>query len=119
HIVIRSDASDTDLPRPGCRIDPQQHAAFLSKISSPNHSAALQTNGPDSATGANTWAYWLIGLELTVDPNVQPDPGSAGNTANYGIVELGNGTQSAVSQIPSNLVLDRCYVHGNPGQNVR
>jgi hypothetical protein len=117
HIVIRSDASDAQLPRPAERVDPQQHAAYLTKMISPNHDTALQTAGPTAE--ATTWAYWLIGIELTVDPNVPPDPLSPDNTANYGIIALGDANQTDLQQVPSNLVFDRCYIHGNPGQNVR
>lgn len=65
HIVISSNSSDPQFPKPGCRIDPSQHAAMLPKLISPNKDAALSTDGPTDV--ANTWAYgsWVLSLPST------------------------------------------------------
>ncbi|MER5176479.1 MAG: hypothetical protein ABJB76_07900 [Candidatus Nitrosocosmicus sp.] len=120
HIVIRSSTSnEPQFPKSGDRVDINLHPEYLPKlvkITSPNHDSALRTDPP--TTNANTWAYWLIGIELTVDPSVPPIPGNPNKIASYQIVSFGDVTQTDLQKVPSNLVLDRCYIHGNPGQNV-
>jgi hypothetical protein len=101
-IVVRSDASDADLPPAGTRIQPS-YAPLLPKLVSPTQDPALKTD-----PGASF--YSLLGIELTVQPSVSD---------NFGIVFLGNGSEGTLDQVPSNLVLDRCYIHGNPGQDAR
>lgn len=88
HIIIRSDASDDQLPKAGCRVDPIIHPEDLSKLAkliSKTNNSTLQTTPP--TTDAYTWAYWLIGIELTVDPNVVPihDPNNGEDIAAYHI----------------------------------
>ncbi|MDQ6661033.1 MAG: hypothetical protein M3Z24_08720, partial [Chloroflexota bacterium] len=99
-IVIRSDASDANLPPAGTRVQPS-FAPFLPKLVSPNQDPALKTD-------AGAEFYSLFGVELTVDPSV---------SENGGVVAFGDGSQTLLSEVPSNLVLDRCYIHGTPTQN--
>jgi hypothetical protein len=74
----------------------------LAQLLSNNSVAVFQT-----ANNANY--YWFMGLEMGVTSSV---------TLNYGIFMVGNGDTSA-STLPSNIVLDRCYVHGNATGNIR
>ena len=96
-IVIRSSASDASLPAPGIRMTPA-YAALLPKIKSPNGFAALST-----APAANHWTLQF--LEFQANANGTGD-----------IIDLGAGdsTQTDLSQVPYQLLVDRVYVHGDP-----
>jgi hypothetical protein len=102
-ITIRSAAPDANLPAEGARMKPS-YASALPKIVSTSTSPALQT-----APGAHH--YRLLGLEITLATSV---------TLNYGIVLLGDGSgaQTTMAQVPSNLVLDRVYIHGHSSVSV-
>jgi hypothetical protein len=102
-ITIRSAAPDASLPAEGVRIRPS-YASALPKLVSPNSEPAIQT-----AAGAHH--YRLLALEITV---------ASSATLNYGIVTLGDGGdfQTTLSQVPSNLILDRVYIHGHATLNV-
>lgn len=99
-IVVRSSASDASLPSPGTRITPA-FASSMPKLVTPNSVQVVQT-----APGASR--YRFIGIEFTVSPNVK--------TIRQ-IIAFG-GLQSTIAATPSQLVLDRCYVHGQPTTNV-
>jgi hypothetical protein len=96
-ITIRS-AADAALPPPGTRITP----AVASKLAKIRATSA----GPGIRTEAGA-AYWTLQwLEFL--------PSSSTSAAN--LVEFGGaGTnQSSLSVVPHHLVVDRCYLHGNP-----
>jgi hypothetical protein len=102
-IVIRSSATDDELPPPGTRVLPQ-HSKLLAKIVTPNPDGAI-------STAAGSHHYRLIGLEIAVRDGVQ---------TNYGIVRLGDGSneQKLLDKVPTDFVVDRCYIHGNEKGNV-
>ncbi len=102
-IVIRTSTPDSSLPAQGTRIAPQ-NASLLPKIITPN-------SGPAISTAPGAHHYRLLGLEVGVQ---------AGNTLNYGIVTLGDGTsaQNSLSLVPQDIIIDRCYIHGNATGNV-
>ena len=102
-ITIRSSAADGSLPAEGARMTPA-YASLLPKIVSTNSNPALQT-----AAGAHN--YRIMFVEMTVSTSV---------TQNYGIVSLGDGSaaQNSLSLVPTNLILDRVYVHGHSTLNV-
>lgn len=97
-IIIRSSTPDANLPLPGTRVTPQ-FSGVMPKINSPNTAPAIQT-----AAGAHH--FRLIGLEVGI---------SSGVMLNYGIVALGDGTaaQNTLSKVPQDIIIDRCYIHGN------
>lgn len=97
-IVIRPAAPDWLLPIPGRRISPQ-YSGIIPKIVTPNADAAIETQ-----KGASF--YRLIGLEIAVADSAE---------VNYGIIKLGDGTslQNSLEMLPHDLIVDRCYVHGN------
>ena len=97
-ILVRSDKS-AQLPAIGTRVTPA-HASLMPKLISTNAAAALQT-----ATSASGW--WVSGIEITLDPTLQ---------TNYGLVLLGQSgsKQNTLAMVPSDLVLDRVYVHASP-----
>ncbi len=95
-ITIRT-APDSRLPGPGRRIMPAD-AFLLAKVRSGNTGAAFQT-----APGAHHWRLELLEIGAT--------------TGGYGeIIRLGRaGTeQSTLDVVPHDLVIDRCYIHGDP-----
>ena len=96
YITIRTASAD-DLPRPGQRVLPA-HAPKLAKLKSPSNEPVVRT-----AAGAHHWRLQL--LELL------PTRNGAGD-----IVRLGDGSaaQNDLSQVPHDLVVDRCYIHGDP-----
>jgi hypothetical protein len=96
YITIRTVASD-DLPKAGDRVSPQ-HSGRLARIQSPNGQPAMRT-----APGAHHWKLVL----LEFGPN---------QAAASDILGLGDGSsaQSNLERVPSDLVVDRCYIHGDP-----
>jgi hypothetical protein len=97
-ITIRSSASDASLPPAGTRIDPS-YAGYLPKIRSTQNGPAFKT--------ASTASYWKL-MFLEILPSV--------STSSANLVELGNvgAEQASLAAVPHHLVIDRCYVHGNP-----
>src|SRR5262244_4223942 len=98
-IVIRSSAADADLPPPGTRVTPAQ-SAIMPKLISPNADPAVYTD-----EGAHH--YRFIGVEF----------GVAAGKSIYNIVSFG-ANQSSLAQSPHDLIVDRCYIHGNDAGNV-
>src|SRR5215472_4555507 len=93
-IVIRS-SQLTSLPE-GIRVGPQSIAS-LATVSSPNVAPVFTTD-----PGATS--YRMAGLEITVEPAV---------SLNYSLVGFGVGSET-VTQLPSNQIIDRSYIHGTP-----
>jgi hypothetical protein len=95
-ITLQS-SPDTRLPAQGVRIAPS-NAPQLAKLRSPSGSPALQT-----APGAHHWRIQLL--------EFQANAGGFGD-----IVTLGDGStaQTSLTQVPHDLIVDRCYIHGDP-----
>ncbi len=91
-ITITTSAEKT-LPA-GVRVSPAD-APKMPKIYSPNTSGAINT-----AAGAHNWR--LIGLEV-----------AAPGIYSGGVLRLGTGTETSMSQIPHDFSIERCYVHGD------
>jgi uncharacterized protein YjdB len=102
-ITIRSSTPDASLPAEGARMTPA-YASLLPKIVSTSSTPALQT-----APGAHN--YRVMFIEMSVSTSV---------TLNYGIVSLGDGgsAQNTLSTVPTNIILDRVYVHGHSALNL-
>jgi hypothetical protein len=99
-IVVRSSAADSNLPPPGARITPS-YSNVLPKIVSPNSEPAIK-----ASSGAHH--YRFIGLEI----------GHKAGSRIYAIVDF-DGGQTSLSQVPHDLIVDRCYIHGNPSDTSR
>jgi hypothetical protein len=99
-IVIRSSTPDSNLPPPGTRITPS-YSKVLPKIVSPNSEPAIK-----ASSGAHH--YRFVGLEI----------GHKVGSRIYAIVDF-DGGQTSPSQIPHDLIVDRCYIHGNPSDTSR
>lgn len=97
-ITVRSSRAG-ELPV-GVRVTPAQ-AHLMARIVTPNVDPALAT-----AIGAHDFRF--IGVEFTTTVN---------NT--YSIVRLDGMTQTSLDQVPRNISLDRCWVHGQPTLNTQ
>jgi hypothetical protein len=95
-VTIRT-RPDDQLPAPGQRMTPQD-APRLAKLRSGNSGPALRT-----APGARGWRLELLEFGPTSD-------------GAFDIIQLGDGTaaQSSLTQVPQDLTVDRCYIHGDP-----
>jgi hypothetical protein len=97
YITIRSSTSDSQLPADGVRVHPQD-AVRLAKVQGgfAGQSAFV--------TAAGAHHYRLQFLEVV-------------NTyANTDIIKLGaqDSTQTSLGIVPHDLIVDRCYIHGDP-----
>lgn len=95
-IVVRSGAPDDKLPPPGTRVTPGL-APLMPRIVSPNSNPAVYT-------GPGAHHYRFIAIEFTTAPSVKDI---------YSIVAFG-GEETVAADTPRDLILDRCYVHGQP-----
>jgi hypothetical protein len=102
-IYVRSSALSS-LPE-GTRVAPAQ-ASLMPKIVSPNTLPPIST-----AAGAHNFRF--AGIEITTT-------WASTSATNYVLVALeAPGGNTSLSQVPTDLVFDRCYVHGTPTGNVR
>ena len=65
---------------------------------------SARASDPAVRTAPGAHHFKLIGLELTVTPG----------TYSQGLVLLGSGDETSDAQFPRHLVIERCYVHGDP-----
>ncbi|HEX3702366.1 MAG TPA: hypothetical protein VHU82_03490, partial [Vicinamibacterales bacterium] len=105
-VIIRSSSPMFDqggaVP-PGTRVTSAQ-TAVMPQIQ------AFKQNAPAIRTEGHARGYRLIGLDIGIDPSLQ-------QLAN--LVQLGNGDDSTVDTEPSDIVIDRSYLHGNDAGNYR
>jgi len=99
-VIIRSSAADADLPPPGTRVTPDR-SAFMPKLISPNSDPVVGMKGA-------AHHYRFIGVEFGVAPG----------TDIYNIVSF-DGGQASLAETPHDLIIDRCYIHGNATRNAR
>jgi hypothetical protein len=101
-IVVRSEQL-AQLPAAGTRVAAAQ-ASLMPKIVTPNSDPALKTE-PEAS------GWWLAGLEVTISPGL--------TSQNFGLITLGVGgrPQTTLASVPSDLVLDRLYIHAQPTTN--
>ncbi|HWK08454.1 MAG TPA: hypothetical protein VNR64_00285, partial [Vicinamibacterales bacterium] len=107
-ITIRSDASDTQLPASGVRLVPSDRGGATPRSLLPRliglGGALITTPVVQTAPGAHN--YRLQFLEVD---------GSA-NLGFETIVQLGDGSAATP---PSDIVLDRVYLHGHPAKGMK
>ena len=92
-IILRTEFMPTAA---GTRVSPEL-SANVARIVTPNQNPALF-----AAPGARRWR--LMGVQIEH---------KAGAIYNYGIVVLGRGDEKPLAQQPSEIVLDRMYIHGS------
>ncbi len=100
-VVVRTSRLG-QLPREGERVGPED-AASMARIETPDNLGAVTT-----AAGAQGWRF--VGIEFAIEPGVP---------SNTGIVRLGNGDEGHRADLPTDIVIDRCWVHGNATDNAR
>jgi hypothetical protein len=90
------------LPPEGVRVK-LQDAATMARLVDPTGNGAI-------GTAPGTAYYRLIGLDISVAPNVEDC---------WAVVSLGKGQEKKTNldDVPHDLVLDRLYIHGDPKQN--
>ena len=71
---------------------------------------ATATNTAAIRAEAGARGYRLIGLDIGIDPAI---------TQLTNLVELGSDTDTAIEAVPTEIVIDRCYLHGNDAGNYR
>jgi hypothetical protein len=94
-IVIRSSAADELAV--GRRVGPND-APRMARVIAP------RAGEPAVRTAPGAHHFKLVGLELTVTPGIY----------SQGVVLLGTGDETSESQFPRHLVVERCYIHGDP-----
>lgn len=109
-ITIRT--SDLDgIPPQQNRVIPDKHAASMAKILTPNTQPAFVTQ-----YGAHN--YRLIGLDIGVAPGVASTT-LPGHTVVTNLVLMGDFSETSVDQFAHDLIIDRCWLHGNKNTNMR
>jgi hypothetical protein len=93
-IVIRSSAADADLSPPGTRVTPAK-SSNMPKLISKNSDPVVYTD-----KGAHH--YRFIGVEF----------GVAEGKNIYNMIAF-SADQTSLAQSPHDLIIDRCYIHGN------
>ena len=103
-IYVQSSALSS-LPAAGTRVAPAQ-ASLMPKIVSPNTSPAIST-----AAGAHHFRF--VGVEITTT-------WASTSATNYVLVSLeAPGGNTSLAQAPTDMIFDRCYIHGTPTGNIR
>jgi hypothetical protein len=101
-ITVRTSAPDSSLPAPGTRVNPSYASVMPKLVVGAGVGGAIQ-----SAAGAHHFRF--IGIE------VRPASGAFVHS----LVEFGNGGESSTSAQPHDMIIDRCYIHGNPNEGSR
>ena len=104
-ITVRTSAINS-LPPVGTRINGGAHAGFMPKLVATSVAEVLRTQ-----PGASGWR--IVGIEMTVVPNL--------TWVHNGLVLLGDGSwnQNQLSQVPSDIILDRVYIHGQSAVSLK
>ena len=102
-VVIRGSKSER-LPELGTRVS-MQDGMLMPAIITPNTDPAIRYEA-----GASGWR--LVGLEVTASP--------AFTRQQYGLIFVGENSQkqSTLESVPSDIVLDRMYIHGQASTNL-
>jgi hypothetical protein len=100
-ITIRSSTDDANLPPEEHRITPD-YAAVMPKLESPNSEPVIKTE-----EGAHH--YRFIAVEFSIASDV---------TTNYSLISFGSDEYTSLDQLPHDLILDRCFIHGSPSADL-
>ena len=105
--VVVESSSAADLPSER-RVDPSS-VSNMATLSSTALAPVVQF----AATGIHNLRF--IGLEIACGTGVCDSPRDLSN----GLVEIDGGLPSSVAATPNEIIIDRCYIHGTPTQNIR
>jgi hypothetical protein len=110
-VVVQTSAPQSSLPAPGTRIAPSYSHA-LAKIVTPNSMPAIAVQ-----FGASHYRFIEVEITTTFSTLVS-DP------EQYGLVDFGEdpatgNSANSPSQLPHDITIDRCYIHGTPNGNVK
>lgn len=100
-IIVRTTASDAQLPAADTRLDPKKYAAVLPKLISPSDEPVIS-----AANGAHH--YRFIGIDFGATK------GGVGN-----IIKIGTTEEKKIEDLPHHLEFDRVYIHGSPTEGQR
>jgi len=101
-ILIRTSASDAQLPSADTRIDPKIYTAVLPKLQSDVEGQPVIL----AANGAHHFRF--VGIEFA-----PTDKGL------YNIIQLGTGEEKSIEELPHHIEFDRVYIHGSPIEGQR
>ncbi|HWE52890.1 MAG TPA: hypothetical protein VG273_24065 [Bryobacteraceae bacterium] len=85
----------------------------MPKLIAPDSGSVIATDATAPANGQHPGAahhYRFIGFEITVAP---------GNTMNYALVGFGTYKETDTADLPHDIEIDDCYIHGGDGEMVR
>jgi hypothetical protein len=99
-IIIRSSGVDKDFPPPGSRVAPA-HAAKMATLVSKHSSVIFAERGAHH--------FRFIGIEMK--PNQ--------DTFVRDLMLLGDNTERSLDEVPHHIIVDRCFVHGDPKKGAR
>jgi hypothetical protein len=97
---------------PNVRVSPAD-AGNMPKLIAPDSGSVIATDATAPANGQHPGAahhYRFIGFEITVAP---------GNTMNYALVGFGTYKETDTADLPHDIEIDNCYIHGGDGEMVR
>jgi hypothetical protein len=103
-VIVRSSSRAFD---PGGQIPPNRRVTPADAKLMPQLRVSRRVPVIRAASGAH--GYRLVGLDIGVDPG----------TSSAALVELGSGDDTSVSTEPSDIIIDRSYLHGNDAGNYR
>src|SRR6266446_1162371 len=98
-ITVRTSAPDSSLPAPGTRVTPSYAAVMPKIVAGSNVGHAIV-----AASGAHHFRF--IGIEVM----------AAEGSTTFDLVQLGSGSDQSTRTLPHDIIIDRCYIHGNAGQ---
>ncbi len=101
-IVVRTSAPDDRLPPSGTRVTPASAAVMPKVVVGTGSGGAIV-----AAPGAHHFRF--IGIE------VRPVAGAFV----YNLVELGSGSVTSEEVLPHDIIVERCYIHGDPARGGR
>jgi hypothetical protein len=95
-ITIRSSAAD-QLPPAGTRLNPERDRPFLARLVTPNVVGAITFE-----TGASNYVF--RGIEVTIAAGIYSSD----------LVIMGTGRETEADQLPSNVLFQHMWIHGDP-----
>ena len=109
YIRLEPEAAESSLPPPGTRVSPADKPSMCTIISPGG-------NVPPILTEPGAHNYRLIGLEVT---KLDPDSFVQEMVVIDAAFNQDPTTIPSLSEFPNNIIIDRCYIHGLPGSDMK